>query len=78
MYKVQLRQVLAITTLSTVSLSSFPRNLKVRASDTLNQILQDLNLDYTNKIKLKTIIDKIHNLTKFYIFFSFSFKPLMT
>ena len=44
MYKVQLRQVLAITTLSTVSLSSFPRNLKVRASDTLNQILQNLNL----------------------------------
>ena len=43
MDKIQLRQVLAITTLSTVSLSSFPRNLKVRASDTLNQILQSFN-----------------------------------
>ena len=42
--EIQLRQVLAITTLSTVSLSLFPRNLKVRASDTLNQILQNLNL----------------------------------
>ena len=42
--EIQLRQVLAITTLSTVSLSSFPRNLKVRGSDTLNQILQNLNL----------------------------------
>ena len=40
----QLGQVLAITELSMVSLSSFPRNLKVRASDTLNQILQKLNL----------------------------------
>ena len=43
MDKIQLRQVLAITTLSTVSLSLFPRNLKVRASDTLNQILQSFN-----------------------------------
>ena len=44
MDKIQLRQVLTITTLSTVSLSSFLRNLKVQASDTLNQILQNLNL----------------------------------
>ena len=44
MYKIQLRLVLAITTLSTVSLSSFPGNLKVRASDTLNQVLQNLSL----------------------------------
>ena len=43
MDKIQLRQVLAIT-LSTVSLSSFPRNSKVCTSDTLNQILQNLNL----------------------------------
>ena len=34
--------------------------------------------DYTNKIKLKTFIDKIRNLTKFSIFFSSSFKSLMT
>ena len=44
MDKIQLRQVLAMTTLSMVSLSSFPRNLEARASDTLNQILQNLNL----------------------------------
>ena len=43
MDKIQLRQVLAITTLSTASLSLFPINLKVRASDTLNRILQNLN-----------------------------------
>ena len=44
MDKKELRQVLAITTLSTVSVSSFQRNLKVRVSVTLNQILQNLNL----------------------------------
>ena len=33
---------------------------------------------YSNKIKLKTLIDKISNLTKFSIFFSPLFKPLMT
>ena len=33
---------------------------------------------YTNKIKLKTFINKIRNLTKFSIFFSSSFKLLMT
>ena len=64
MYKIQFRQVLAITTLSTMSLSSFPRNLKVRASDTF----AEFEFDYTNKIKLKTFIDKIRNLS-----FSFSF-----
>ena len=77
MDKIQLRQVLAITTLSTVSLSSFPRNLKVRASGILNQILQ-FQFDYRNKIKLKTFINKIRNFTKFSIFFPSSFKPLMT
>ena len=44
MQKIQLRQMLATTTLSTVSLSSFLKNLKVRASDNLNQIFQNLNL----------------------------------
>ena len=53
MDKIQLRQVLAIT-LSTVSLSSFPRNLKVCASDTLNQILQNSNL-ITQKNKIENI-----------------------
>ena len=43
MPKMQLRQVLSITTLSTVSISSFPKNLKVRVSDNLTQILQNLN-----------------------------------
>ena len=43
MDKMQLREVLAMT-LSTMTLSSFPRNLKVCASDTLNRMLQDLNL----------------------------------
>ena len=38
----------------------------------------EFEFDYTNKIKLKTFIDKIRNLTKFSIFFSSSFKPLMT
>ena len=43
MDKIQLRQVLAIT-LSKVSLSSLPGNLKACASDTLNEILQNFNL----------------------------------
>ena len=38
----------------------------------------ELEFDYMKKIKLKTFIDKIRNLTKFSIFFSSSFKPLMT
>ena len=54
MDKMQLREVLAMT-LSTVSLSSFPRNLKVCASDTLNRMLQDLNL-----IMRKKKIENIH------------------
>ena len=58
-----------------VQLSSFPRNLKVRASDTLNQILQSFN--WITQTKLKTFIDKVLNLTKFSIFFSSSFKLLM-
>ena len=44
-------------------------------------ILKDIaefQFDYTNRIKLKTFIDKIRNLTKFSIFFSSSFKSLMT
>ena len=53
MDKMQLRQVLGITLL-TVSLSSFPRNLKVCASDTLNQILQNSNL-ITQKNKIENI-----------------------
>ena len=40
--------------------------------------IAEFEFDYTNKIKLKTFIDKIRNLTKFSIFFSSSFKPLMT
>ena len=36
----------------------------------------EFEFDYTNKIKLKTLIDKIPNLTKFSIFFSSSLKPL--
>ena len=39
--------------------------------------IAEFQFDYTNKIKLKTFIDKIRNLTKFSIFFSSSFKPLM-
>ena len=39
--------------------------------------IAEFEFDYTNKIKLKTFIDKIRNLTKFSIFFSSSFKPLM-
>ena len=38
----------------------------------------EFEFDYTNEIKLKTFIDKIHNLTKFSIFFSSLLKPLMT
>ena len=38
----------------------------------------EFEFDYMNKIKLKTFIDKIPNLTKFSIFFSSSFKTLMT
>ena len=38
----------------------------------------EFEFDYTNKTKLKTFTDKIRNLTKFSIVFSFSFKPLMT
>ena len=38
----------------------------------------EFEFDYTNKIKLKTFIDKIRNLTKFSIFFSSLLKPLMT
>ena len=40
--------------------------------------IAEFEFDYTKKIKLKTFIDKIRNLTKFSIFFSSSFKPLMT
>ena len=40
--------------------------------------IAEFEFDYTNKIKLKTFIDKIRNLTKFSIFFSSSFQPLMT
>ena len=40
--------------------------------------IAEFEFDYTNKIKLKTFIDKIRNLTKFSIFFSSSFKSLMT
>ena len=39
--------------------------------------IAEFEFDYTNKIKLKTFIDKIRNLTKFSIFFSSSFKRLM-
>ena len=40
--------------------------------------IAEFQFDYMNKIKLKTFIDKIRNLTKFSIFFSSSFKSLMT
>ena len=40
--------------------------------------IAEFQLDYTSKIKLKTFIHKICNLTKFSIFFSCSFKLLMT
>ena len=40
--------------------------------------IAEFEFDYMNKIKLKTFTDKIRNLTKFSILFSFSFKPLMT
>ena len=40
--------------------------------------IAEFEFDYAKKIKLKTFIDKIRNLTKFSIFFSSSFKPLMT
>ena len=40
--------------------------------------IAEFEFDYTKKIKLKTFIDKIRNLTKFSIFFSSSFKSLMT
>ena len=39
--------------------------------------IAELEFDYAKKIKLKIFIDKIRNLTKFSIFFSSSFKPLM-
>ena len=44
MYNIQLRQVPAITALPTVSLSSFPRNLKVRAS---KSDIAEFEFDYT-------------------------------
>ena len=40
--------------------------------------IAEFKFDYMNKIKLKTFIDKIRNLTKFSIVFSFSSKPSMT
>ena len=40
--------------------------------------IAEFEFDYAKKIKLKTFIDKIRNLTKFSIFFSSSFKLLMT
>ena len=40
--------------------------------------IAEFEFDYAKKIKLKTFIDKIRNLTKFSIFFSSSFKSLMT
>ena len=38
----------------------------------------ECEFDYTNKTKLKTFINEKRNVTKFSIFFSFSFKSLMT
>ena len=40
--------------------------------------IAEFKFDYMNKIKLKTFIDKIRNLTKFSIVFSFSSKPSKT
>ena len=40
--------------------------------------IAEFEFGYANKIKLKTFTDKIRNLTKFSIFFSSLFKPLMT
>ena len=40
--------------------------------------IAEFEFDYARKIKLKTFINKICNLTKFSIFSSSSFKPLMT
>ena len=40
--------------------------------------IAEFQFDYMNKIKLKTFIDKIRNVTKFSIFFSASFKSLIT
>ena len=40
--------------------------------------IAEFEFDCTNKTKLKTFTDKMRNLTKFSIFFSFPFKPLMT
>ena len=40
--------------------------------------IAEFEFDYTSKIKLKPFINKIGNLTKFSIFFSSSFKSLMT
>ena len=47
------------------------QKFKICASDTLNQILQNFNSVTWEKIKLKTFIDNIRNLTKFSIFFFF-------
>ena len=40
--------------------------------------IAEFEFDYAKKIKLKKFIDKMRNLTKFFTFFSSSFKPLMT
>ena len=40
--------------------------------------IAEFEFDYAKKIKLKKFIDKIRKLSKFSIFFSSSFKPLMT
>ena len=62
MDKIQLRQVLAIT-LSTVSLASFPRNLKV-CECCFKSDIAEFEFDHAKKIKLKTFIDKMRNLNK--------------
>ena len=58
MHNIQFQPVLAIATLSTVSLFSFPRNLKFCPSDTFNHIVQNLNL-ITRRDKIENIHQQI-------------------
>ena len=82
---IQLRQLLAITTLSAVSLSSFPRkshsNLKVNLqwfnSRRFVRVILPIRYWLHEQDKVENIIDKIRNFTKVFIFFSSSFKSLM-
>ena len=78
MYKIQLWQMLAINNVIKGATIFISEKFKESCEWYFKSDVAEFEFHYTNKVKVKTFIDKIRNLTKFSIFFSSSFKPLMT